>query len=582
LASRTAGAGASCEERHKPHYAANARAAKPPLNLSDEVVIAKIRESKKYELFRDLFNRGDWEGRGYKSQSEGVMALLRTMAFFTGPDPERMDRLFRASALFSGKWEHKWDDLRGNITLGVIQIRKILEDPTQEYYPYKSGLDREFAEGDEGAQGKTYAVKVWPAPLADAAYYGVLGDIAKGVEPYIEADSAALLVNLLTASGIAMGRNPYLQVGALRHYPVLNAVTVGDTGDNKSDGTSPMRAILGRAGLASSPTQIMLEQIQPRILSGLSTGEGLLWQIRDERYAKVRDKKTHAVSEELVDEGVADKRLLVMEPEFARVLAVMYRDGNTLSTILRDLFDSPAKAEVNPKNNPISATEPHVGVIGQVTPDELRRKLHETELFNGFAGRFLWALTRRIKSLPIPLDYEHKVDEHARWWGEAILKARRIQAVRRNHQAEEQWTYEYERLRRGEREGIPERKAMALDVASRAHVMVLRMSLIFAALDGNPVVTTAHQDAALAVWDYCERCVSYLFGEVATDPVENVIAEALRTRGALGRRELLGLFSRHLPSAALQVALDALLRMGKVRCTEVQTAGRPVERWELA
>ena len=38
-------------------------------------------------------------------------------------------------------------------------------------------------------------------------------------------------------------------------------------------------------------------------------------------------------------EGVRDKRLLVFEGEFAQVLRVMRRDGNTLSGILRNAWD---------------------------------------------------------------------------------------------------------------------------------------------------------------------------------------------------------------------------------------------------
>jgi len=133
---------------------------------------------------------------------------------------------------------------------------------------------------------------------------------------------------------------------------------------------------------------------------------------------------------------------------------------------------------------------------------------------------------------------------------------------------------------RGGREGLPERRGMALDVCSRAQVMVLRLSVIFAAMDRSDTITTAHQEAALAIWDYCERCAAYLFSDVAGDPVENVIADALRARGKLSRDELRGLFSRHQPSAAIQMALDALLAARKVRCVKQQTPGRSFEYWE--
>src|SRR5260221_11387915 len=44
------------------------------------------------------------------------------------------------------------------------------------------------------------SVRRWPKPLDTAAYYGVLGRIARELQPYIEADSAALLINLVTSA----------------------------------------------------------------------------------------------------------------------------------------------------------------------------------------------------------------------------------------------------------------------------------------------------------------------------------------------------------------------------------------------
>jgi putative DNA primase/helicase len=48
----------------------------------------------------------------YPSQSEAVYALVRAIARFTR-DKAQIDRIFRQSKLFSGKWkEEKWDRLR--------------------------------------------------------------------------------------------------------------------------------------------------------------------------------------------------------------------------------------------------------------------------------------------------------------------------------------------------------------------------------------------------------------------------------------------------------------------------------------
>ena len=78
------------------------------------------------------------------------------------------------------------------------------------------------------------------------------------------------------------------------------------------------------------------------------------------------------------DAGVTDKRLLVIEGEFAHVLAVMRREGNTLSTVLRELWDHGTYGSLT-KHNPVSATDAHVSVVGHITERELRERLTGTD-----------------------------------------------------------------------------------------------------------------------------------------------------------------------------------------------------------
>jgi hypothetical protein len=118
---------------------------------------------------------------------------------------------------------------------------------------------------------------------------------------------------------------------------------------------------------------------QQSIQSGLSSGEGLI----------------HAVA----DGVVADKRLLVIESEFASTLRVLNRDGNTLSPTLRQAWDG-STLQVMTKQFPETASNAHVSIIGHVTGDELRRELKRTDAGNGFGNRILWACTRRSKTLP--------------------------------------------------------------------------------------------------------------------------------------------------------------------------------------
>jgi hypothetical protein len=562
-----------------------------PFTFDDEALIQKALAAKNGAKMAALM-AGDMSG--YGSLSEARMALLGEWVFWTD-DAAQLDRLMRRSPLVDlVKWER----------LGASEIAKVLGRPHETYTPPRErperdrhnghrppGMEQEQVEASASKKaGPTVAVGAkgseapeeptalpWPAPLADAAYYGDLGTIAREMEPYIEADSAALLVNLILTAGVAMGHGPHLQVGAGQHTADYGA-TIGESGDNKADSYWPIGVLLEHVTAkvdAEAPGDRL--PLRPQRTGGLSTGEGALQLVRDARSEWRRDKDHDEWVEEEVDPGVKDKRLLVVEGEFARLLAVMARQDNTLSMVLRQLHDGDHEVRSSPKVNAIVATDPHVGLIGMITPNELARKLHEVELFNGFANRFMWVLTHRIKSLPKPPAYTSAiVERHAELFSKAIARAHAIGLVTRDEEAEAIWEGVYEPLRRGD----AKRTGMAREVCARAHTHVLRIALIFAALDGSAQITAAHLQAALAIWTYLEACAVYLFSRASGSPIADVIYDALVARGPLTRTDISHLFSRHVTAAQIQGALDTLLADGRVHKHKEETAGAPREIWE--
>ncbi len=90
------------------------------------------------------------------------------------------------------------------------------------------------------------------------------------------------------------------------------------------------------------------------------------------------------------DPGVEDKRLLVLEGEFAQALKVMARPGNTLSPAMRNLWDH-GKAGAFTKNDRTKCTGAHVVDRGAHRPRRApRREMTRTEMCNGFANRILF------------------------------------------------------------------------------------------------------------------------------------------------------------------------------------------------
>jgi len=83
----------------------------PGVDLPDVELLGRATASKSGETIQALLDGDDslWSGRDsrYPSQSEADMGLCFFLGFWTGGNPDRMDRLFRNSGLFREKWDRR-------------------------------------------------------------------------------------------------------------------------------------------------------------------------------------------------------------------------------------------------------------------------------------------------------------------------------------------------------------------------------------------------------------------------------------------------------------------------------------------
>ena len=163
--------------------------------------------------------------------------------------------------------------------------------------------------------------------MDDAAYHGLAGDVVKTIRPHTESDPVAILIPFLTCFGNVIGHTAYYQVESDRHHANLFAALVGQS--SKARKGTAMGRVSAVAKIADN------RWFDDRMKGGLSSGEGLITEVRDE--IKKWDAKSKTF--ETVDPGVTDKRLMVSEAEFASALAVMERHGNTLSPVIRKAWD---------------------------------------------------------------------------------------------------------------------------------------------------------------------------------------------------------------------------------------------------
>jgi hypothetical protein len=96
----------------------------------------------------------------------------------------------------------------------------------------------------------------------------------------------------------------------------------------------------------------------------------------------------------------------------------------------------------------------------------------------------------------------------------------------------------------------------------------------------SAVIQAPHLMAALALWDYAERSVYFVFEDNLGDPVADDLLRLLRTSPAgLTRNDIMNYLGRHQSSERIGRALGVLLEPRLARCERQQTGGRPAERW---
>lgn len=407
----------------------------------------------------------------------------------------------------------------------------------------------------------------WPV-LHNDALYGLAGDLVRTLEPETEADPVGLLLSFLVCFGNAVGRSAYFPVEGDQHHANLFLVLVGESSR-------------GRKGTSLGRTLSLFEDADAEwkkncISNGLSSGEGLIWALRDpvEVMEPVKEKGQITGYQNVVkDKGVTDKRLLVVESEFAQTLKVMKREGNTLSPVIRQAWDSGTLTAMT-KNNFAKANGAHASILGHITRQELAKSLADTDCFNGFANRFLWCLVRRSKLLPEGGNGLDLQPFRAKL-STILSSATRTTAMSRCPDARALWHALYHELT-GERPGLYGA------VTGRGEAQTLRLSMLYSLLDGANVINVPHLRAATAVWRYCENSARIIFEQTEADaanPVEKLLLDKIRQEPGIKRSGLYKAIGGHITARELVQHLAHLRDRGQARCETSSTGGRPSECW---
>ncbi|MDO8262190.1 MAG: DUF3987 domain-containing protein [Gallionella sp.] len=407
------------------------------------------------------------------------------------------------------------------------------------------------------------------APRPDpACLYGLVGEVARAGGDTTEANPYAIAANFITFMSCAVGRGPFMPVGNTWHHSRQFMLHIGRSGRGRKGDAVSLISRIERALKALS------QEATPQVhRGGLSSREGLVYLIHD----GYSEGKTEV-------EAILDKRLLVIESEFANVLHQSKREGNTLSAALRDCWDGVSMKPAT-KSSRLWATDPHIAMIGAVTPSELLGLMASRELTNGFANRFLMFWAERTKILAFPrATSQDAVDALALRVLEVLTFCKAERWAEHDHMRVElspDARKRYEKLYLTELNDNSAGERITALIERRAP-MLLRLAMLFALCDMQTTVEVHHINAALAWVRYSVDSIKFIFGsaadEVAVEETNDTalkIVEFLKEKGRATRKDLTaGCFQGHTSKSRIDAALDELLSSNPPRI-KVESIPRP-------
>jgi putative DNA primase/helicase len=206
-------------------------------DLSDEDILSRAYRAANGDRFMKLWN-GD--ASDYQSHSEGDLALCAMLAFWTGPDPQRIERMFSESRLSQrSKWRERPRYRRDTVS-------KALESLTEVYDQATGATLVVSKNGDLSWSGSVLLGSPPPLPKAAPFPTNALPDAARRfVEEGAEAvgcapDLLALPVLAVLSAGIGASRVVEIK-RSWREGATLFLAVVASPGEKKTPAANAAR-----------------------------------------------------------------------------------------------------------------------------------------------------------------------------------------------------------------------------------------------------------------------------------------------------------------------------------------------------
>jgi hypothetical protein len=377
--------------------------------------------------------------------------------------------------------------------------------------------------------------------LDEEALYGPIGDAIKLVAPYTEADPAAVLGTVLAYVSALIGPETWTRVSNITLRASLFALIVGPTAEGRK-GTSHHQAL-----------ELIGDIDDVRCVGGLTSGEGMV-----ELLAGKEAERQHTI---------------VTEEEFARFLDSAGRNGSTISSTVRQLFDGSRLGHTTVAGSKV-VEDYHVAFLGHITPDELRKCLSDSDKSNGLANRFMMVASHTERVITFG------ATDAAAQSAIRAGRAAHLGDLARQGQGRGLVPLSDEALAAYHHIRVEETKHPSGSLLARMPQQLLRIALVYAVMDAAAEVTLAHLLAAYRFLIYVAATTEFIYGDGATR-LEAKVLGAVRSAGSAGLRltDLRRALSNHGTSKEMHATIDSLADQQLVRVEKDESGpGRPVTR----
>lgn len=213
--------------------------------LTDEEVLDAIRASAQSEKFAALYDDGDWEDYDYASQSEADMALMTMLAWWTGSDPEQMERLFSESGLAT---RNKWTD-REDYRQSTIETA-IKTNGGKHYHGQDHTMNPEEAFASVGCLHEAgwpefIPFDERPPEMPRGVLPGLLGEFVEALSEALQTPRELAAINSLGVLALAVQSRATVRVKPDYYEPLnLYGLVASAPGERKSAVVSACKAPL--------------------------------------------------------------------------------------------------------------------------------------------------------------------------------------------------------------------------------------------------------------------------------------------------------------------------------------------------